>query len=224
MNDEFLHALRRDPPPKFTRELQRRLQRLPARRSAWSSHVRTMLAMTLLGGVAMAAALLLRDREEPLRVETPIAQPAAPSAPVHPTQPTTPARPDRQLPSVPSSPSPTQAEDEDTFVGLFTSSLARPLAEALAEQMAKYPGGARVRLMTLDDDQSLRALCAGANFVVASRRISDAERAVCQQWGSDVVEWKLGYQAVALAAAPTTELPALAPREVRHFMLQVNRQ
>ena len=43
MTDEFLHAPRRDPPPEFARELKRRLHRLPARRSAWSSVVRTRL-------------------------------------------------------------------------------------------------------------------------------------------------------------------------------------
>ena len=74
MNDEFLHALRRDPPPEFARALKRRLQRLPARRSVWSSVVRTMLAMVLIGGVAMAAALLLRGRDELKREAPPIVQ------------------------------------------------------------------------------------------------------------------------------------------------------
>jgi phosphate transport system substrate-binding protein len=214
MNDEFLHALRRDPPPEFARQLKRRLQRLPVRRSAWSSVVRTMLAMVLIGGVAMAAALLLRNREEPLGVDAPSAQQAAPSAPVRATQPTTTARSDPQLPSAPSAPSATESEDKDIQVAFATSSLARPLAEALAEQAAKYPGGAVTRLMTMEDDESFKALCGNADFVLASRSIADAERAICQRFGIDVVEWKLGYQAVALAAAPTTELPALSPREV----------
>ena len=86
MNDEFLHALRRDPPPEFARELQRRLRRVPARRGAWSSFVRMLLAMFLIGGFAMAAALLLRHRDEP-RVDVPVAQQAAPSAPSRAVQP-----------------------------------------------------------------------------------------------------------------------------------------
>jgi predicted nucleic acid-binding protein len=59
MNDDFLHALRRDPPPEFARELKRRLRRQPER-SPRSSFVRTLIAMFLIGGVAMAAAVLLR--------------------------------------------------------------------------------------------------------------------------------------------------------------------
>jgi phosphate transport system substrate-binding protein len=211
MNDEFLHALRRDPPPEFARELQRRLRRKSARRSPWWTLVLTML---LIGGVAMAAALLLRNRGEPLRADSPVAQQAAPRASVRATQSTTTVQPDQQPPSATSSPSPAATED-DVPVALAASSLVRPLAEALAETVSKYYSGvARARLTTMDDDESLNSLCGNLDFVMASRRITDAERDLCQRWGSEVVEWQLGYQAVALAAAPTTELPPLAPREV----------
>ena len=60
MNDEFLHALRRDPPPEFARELKRRLQRQSAQRNVRSPVVRALLAMLLIGGVAVAATWLLR--------------------------------------------------------------------------------------------------------------------------------------------------------------------
>ena len=59
MNDEFLHALRRDPPPRFASELKRRLDRR-ARRRTRASIVRTILGVVLIGGVAMGA-LLLRE-------------------------------------------------------------------------------------------------------------------------------------------------------------------
>ena len=81
MNDEFLHALRRDPRPEFARELKRRLQRQPAPRSNRSWTVRTLLAALLIGGVAMAAALLLRDGDEQPSDNAPIAQLAAPKMP-----------------------------------------------------------------------------------------------------------------------------------------------
>lgn len=213
MNDEFLHALRRDPPPEFARELKRRLQRLPAPRSAWSSVVRTLLAMVLIGGVAMAAALLLRNRDESPLVDVPIVQAPAPKAPARETKPVITPSPARQASGV-VAPQATESEARDIPLALVASSLARPLAQALVESVSKYSKYPPPRLMTMETDEAFRALCGNTDFVVVSRRISDAERAQCQKWGIDITEWKLGYQAVALAAAPTTELPALSPREV----------
>jgi len=218
MNDEFLHALRRDPPPAFARGLKRRLDRVPPRRGAMSSIVRAMLAMILIGGVAIAAALLLRSREDPTDAPAPVAKQAAPSAPASETQPAVTPRSSQPASSARSSPLPIESEGKDVPVVLVTSQLARPLAEALAEQAAKYGGGPpRVRVSTMDDDESFRALCGSANdntdFVMASRHITEAESALCLRSRLDVAEWKLGYQAVVLAAAPTTELPAVTPRE-----------
>ena len=215
MNDEFLHALRRDPPPELVRELKRRLQSIPARQSLRLSWVRAIFALLAIGGVPIAAALLLANRNEPFHLDAAVAQQVAPTAPVPKTQPATTAPSDRQLPRATSSPSLAVADNKDIPIMLVTSSLARPLAEGLAEQVSKYGGGgARPRVMTMQDDESFRALCANTDFAMTSRHISDAERALCQKWGIDVVEWKLGYQAVVLAAAPTTELVALQPREV----------
>jgi hypothetical protein len=80
MNDEFLNALRRDPPPEFACELKRRLQRQSDSRSSRFRTVRTMLAALLIGGFAMAAAVLLREENEPPGEAAPRAQQAAPSA------------------------------------------------------------------------------------------------------------------------------------------------
>jgi phosphate transport system substrate-binding protein len=215
MNDEFLHALRRDPPPEFARELKRRLQRVPARRRAWSSIVRTMLAMFLIGGVAMAAALLLRDRAEPQRAEAPIADAPAPPESARVAQPAAAPVPNRQaaLPTQ-SQPLAEQLPEKDIPVALLTSSLAKPLAQALVERLSKSNLVAHPRVGIDEADSAFRALCANTDFVMASRRIADTELALCRKWGIDVVEWHLGYQAVVLAAAPSTELPAMTPREV----------
>jgi len=216
MNDEFLHALRRDPPPEFAHQLKRRLQRLPARRSAWSSVVRIMLAMFLIGGVAMAAALLLGDHREPVREVAPIAKAIAPKAPAREAPPASLPPSDGQAINdrVPV-PQPQEPEpEEDVPVALVSSQLARPLADALAERVSQYGPLARTRVMTMEDNEAFRALCSNADFIMVSRRVADAELAQCQRGGIDVREWKLGYQAVVLAAAPTTDLPALTPREV----------
>lgn len=216
MNDEFLHALRRDPRPEFARELKRRLQRQPVPRSRRSWTVRTLLAVFLVGGVAMAAALLLRDRGVPPREDAPVAQTTAPRMPARETRLEVTPRPARQVSGV-SAPQPqpqaTESETRDIPLALVTSSLARPLAQALIEKVSKARY-AQPRLMAMDADEAFRALCSNTDFAVVSRRLSDSELAQCHKWGIDLAEWKLGYQAVVLAAAPTTELPALSPREV----------
>ena len=116
MNDDFLHALRRDPPAEFARGLKRRLDRIPARRGARSAIVRIMLAMFVIGGVAMAAALLLRNREEPLGVADPIAKQAAPSTPASETRPTVTPQSNRPASSAESSPPPIESESRGSLL------------------------------------------------------------------------------------------------------------
>src|SRR5688500_1669989 len=104
MNDEFLHALRREPRPEFARELKRRLQRQPESRRNRFWTIRTMLAVFLVGGFAMAAALLLRGGDEPAREDRPVAQ-SAPSSPQRAAQPTVTPQPERQVARNDSAPS-----------------------------------------------------------------------------------------------------------------------
>jgi phosphate transport system substrate-binding protein len=49
---------------------------------------------------------------------------------------------------------------------------------------------------------------------MVSRRIADAELAQCRKWGVDIVEWKLGYQAVVLTAGLQADPTPLTPRDV----------
>jgi phosphate transport system substrate-binding protein len=218
MNDEFLHALRRDPPPEFARELQRRLQRQSARRGVRSPVVRSMLAVLLIGGVAVAAALLFRDREEPPHVDAPMAQQAAPSAPVRAAEPEKIRSRDPQVTGnggTASQPESKESEANDIPLAFVTSTLARPLADALTESTSRYGRGfVRTRVMIMEEDEAFRALCGNADFVMVSRRIAAAELAQCRKWGIDVVEWKLGYLAVVLTAGPAADPAALTPREV----------
>lgn len=216
MNDEFLHALRRDPPPEFARKLQRRLQRQSARRSARSSVVRTVLGVLLIGGAAMAAAFLFRDRDETPREYPPITQAEAPRPRARATQPAGTPVPDRQVSGdVASQPVAEQPRAKDIPITLVTSSLTRPLAQALVERLSKHGYFAQPRFGYAPGDGAFGSLCGGhSDFVMASRRIADAELAPCHKWGIAVVEWKLGYQAVVLAAGPTVQPAALGPREV----------
>jgi phosphate transport system substrate-binding protein len=59
MNDDFLHAVRREPPQQFAQRLKRTLQQQAAPRTARFSIMRTVLALFLVGGSVAAAALLI---------------------------------------------------------------------------------------------------------------------------------------------------------------------
>jgi phosphate transport system substrate-binding protein len=216
MNDEFLHALRRDPSPEFARELKRRLQGQSYSRSSRFWTVRTMLAALLIGGFAVAAALMLRGVDEPTSENAPVARRAS-NSPRPVLQPAVTAQPEREAARNDSPAAQPQAqvpEAKDIPLALVTTSLTRPLAEALAVSLGKYYVLAQPRIMTMDDYEAFRALCANADFVMASRRIGDVELANCRKWGIDVVEWKLGYQAVVLTAGPSADPVTVTPREV----------
>ena len=215
MNDEFLHALRRDPRPEFARELKRRLQRQPAPRSSRSWTVRTLLAAFLIGGVAMAAALLLRDRDELSGDDAPIAQVASPRTPASAQSAGAP-QPDRQITRSDGAGSelqPQEAAVENPPSTFATSALPRPIAQGLVDNLRAY-GSAQPRVAIMDEADALRALCGNAHFAMVSRRITEAELTRCWNQHIEVAEWLIGYQAAVLTAGPMAEPAALTPREV----------
>lgn len=59
MNDEFLHRLRRDPPPEFAARLQARLRRQPPLPPRTASLLRNLITVLLLGGTAFAVTSLV---------------------------------------------------------------------------------------------------------------------------------------------------------------------
>jgi ABC-type phosphate transport system substrate-binding protein len=216
MNDEFLHALRRDPPPEFARKLKRRLHAQPAPRSTRSWTVRAMLAAFLIGGLAMAAALLLREESEPPGEAAPIAQRAAPSAQAQVTQPAGTAKPEGQIArnhSTPSQPPAQQSAAEDPRGTFATSRLPRPIAQALVDSL-RAQERPKPHVAVMDDEDALRALCENADFAMVSRRITEAELTRCWNRRIEVAEWKLGHQAVVLTAGPMADSALLTPRDV----------
>ena len=216
MNDDFLHALRRDPPPLFARELKRRLDRVPARQGARSAFGRALLAMFLIGGVAMAAALLLRSRDEPPRQAAPIAQAVVPKPATLEPQSARSQQPERQLTNnhpAASAPHAQEPADEDPRGTFATSALPRTMAQALVDGVRGF-GSAQPRVAVMDDAEALRALCGNADFAMVSRRITEAELTQCWNRRIEVAEWMLGYQAVVLTAGPTAQPAALQPREI----------
>ena len=215
MNDEFLHALRRDPPPGFARELKRRLDRMPARLGARSAWGPTLLAIFLIGGAAMAAALLLRNRDEPSREAAPIAQAVVPK-PATPEPPSAEPQPERHFTKTDPAASAPQAQAtaaEDSRSTLATSASTRTIAQALVDIVRSF-GSGQPRVAVMDDAEALSALCGNADFAMVPRRITQAELQRCWNKHIDVAEWMLGYQAVVLTAGPTAQPAALQPREV----------
>lgn len=85
---------------------------------------------------------------------------------------------------------------------------------ALVGSLTNYGYFAQPRVAVSGYDGGFSSLCDNVDFVIASRRISDAELARCQKWGIDVVEWKLGYQAVVLSAGRASDPMTLTPRDV----------
>lgn len=215
MNDEFLHALRRNPPPAFARELKRRLDRMPARRGTSSALGRTLLAMFLIGGVAMAATLLLRNQEEPPREAAPLAQAVA-TKPATPEPQPTAAQPERQFTRTAPAASAPQAQAsaaEDARSTFATSAPTLTMAQALVDTVSRF-GSGQPRVAVMDDAAALRALCANADFAMVTRRITEAELQPCWNRHIEVAEWMLGHQAVVLTAGPTAQPAALKPREI----------
>jgi phosphate transport system substrate-binding protein len=216
MNDEFLVALRRDPPPRFASELKRRLDRQAWRRKR-ASILRTLFGVVLIGGVAMAA-LLLRERPEQAVGAAPVTQTVARSPFAGPVQPAALSSIDSRITQdsvTPSQPEATESATGDIPVAVITSALPRPLAQALVGRLQKYGYFAQPRIAYMEEDEALRTLCGGnIDFVMVSRRISPEEHALCDKWGIAIMEWKLGYQAVVLAAGPKAKPLSLTPRDV----------
>ncbi len=216
MNDEFLHALRRDPPPEFARKLKRRLQRQPESRSNRFWTVRTMLAALLIGSVAMGAALLLRDADQSLSDSAPIVQPAEPKTPAPALEPAGAPQSDREIArgdSTASQSQPPEVAVEDPRGTFATSVLPRPIAQALVDSLRGF-GSDLPRVTVMDEAEVLIALCGKSDFVMVSRRITEAELTRCWNQHIEIAEWKIGYQAVVLTAAPMADAVALTPRDV----------
>ena len=95
-----------------------------------------------------------------------------------------------------------------------TSALARPIVEALADRLRMYGSYAVPQPTIMEEEDAFAGLCEGIGFVFASRRIEQVERKRCTKFGTEILEWHIGYQAVVLTAGPTVEPAALTPREV----------
>lgn len=213
MNDEFLFALRREPPLRFASELKRRLD-LQVRCSRRMSIVRTIVGLVLIGGAAMAAALLLRDGREPAAQPVSVARVASRDSPIPKADSAPLAGPVVADGRTAEPLAATPAAADLPGVTVLTSMLARPLAQALVEHVDGNPRFQRPRVTVAESNEAFAALCRGTEFVIASRRMVDIELTRCRQAGIEVYEWKLGHQAVVLTAGPLADPAPMSVAEV----------
>jgi phosphate transport system substrate-binding protein len=59
MNDEFLHRIRIEPPPRFVAALKARLDRQPDVHQKWRTWIRNLAMSALVGGTGLAAAVIV---------------------------------------------------------------------------------------------------------------------------------------------------------------------
>jgi phosphate transport system substrate-binding protein len=222
MNDDFLHRIRKAPPPQFLRELKARLDRQPALalepapRRSWT-FPRGLLVGLLLGGAAFAFLARLSPRPQSTPVHETHAAPLGPVwLPDHvvarpePPQATVPS-PSAALAQKPGTASPptlksSSVEDVPSFerVKVVAASTAYPVAWSTASRFARnISGRAKVEINTANPFNSL---CTGdpsaADLVALPRRITRWEFQHCSRSGVyGLVEVKTGYQAIALARA-----------------------
>jgi phosphate transport system substrate-binding protein len=91
--------------------------------------------------------------------------------------------------------------------------LPRPIAQALVDSLRGF-GPHLPRVTVMDEAEVLIALCGKSDFVMVSRRITEAELTRCWNQHIEVAEWKIGYQAIVLTAGPMADGAALTPRDV----------
>jgi hypothetical protein len=246
MNDEFLTSLRRQPPARFSRDLQRKLQaqEAEAKRRSWSLRMRTVLFL-IVGSAAFAGGMFVVERRSAEKTD-----PAQPQAQVAPESKAAAPPGYRARPLNP------------TFVPEGSGSSSRPFDDsrqtsaasannsfrAPSQRSTDNPGGVapptngqtaggglistpppRVRVATslltealvrnalrsttrppeietMEADSAFAALCAARSesrfdMVVTSRRMISVDFANCQDnGGANIVELKLGYQALVLTS------------------------
>jgi phosphate transport system substrate-binding protein len=207
MNDQFLHSLRRDPPPVFARRLKQKLQSQQTRRS-WSLGSRILLL--LMFGSAFAGGTFVFQRysagnSQPSQAHAQMA-PETPTISPPPPQPR--HAPNDPAPDASGTPNKTASGESRRSrpAGAIATS---PLAQALVGQMLtdQRRESAAPEIQTLEADAAFTSLCAPGNdrpfdLIVTSRRITHAEFMNCRNNGVNrIIEAKLGYQVLVLTSA-----------------------
>jgi phosphate transport system substrate-binding protein len=217
MKDEFLHRIRKDPPPQFLARLKARLdledkKSLKPSRRAW---FRNAFLMTLLGASGLAAALILTNiyRQE----NTSPAPPAQVLQVPEPTNTEAPEAPHVARPTL-SNPPPVDSRGPGSF-RMAGPALFRPTVQDSVRVLSRNRPFAEPDYDTMESTAAVAALCSAAphaaDAVVLTRRILAGELKDCGAHDiKRVAEVKLGYQAIVFARSALYPAPTLTPRDI----------
>jgi phosphate transport system substrate-binding protein len=231
MNDEFLHRIRTDPPPRFIARLKARLdlkdeKSLKPVRQTW---LRNAFLLTLLGASGLAAALIVTMlyRQESARPTPPAAQ--ALQAPVESGN--TSALIARQVASPKPTIPPTVNSPPAASFHMAGPSLFQPIIQESARILRRNGSFTAPEYDTKDSTAAIAALCGEgdtnipaakdgadkliADAVVLNRRILASELKSCGAHGvAHIAEIKLGYEAFVLARSSLYSAPQLTPQDI----------
>ena len=230
MNDDFLHRLRIEPPPRFIASLKARLDRQDERspKPFHRTWLRNAFLLTLLGASGLAAALILTKiyRQESAGSTPPVAQVL--QAPVEPNI-TSAVETSPVASPKPANPPPMDSRAPGSF-HMAGPSLFQPIIQESARILKRNGSFTEPDYDTKDTTAAIAALCnLGTNpfagkegasrppvdAIIVTRRILADELKNCGIHGvPHVAEVKLGYEAIVFARSSLYAAPSLTSGDI----------
>jgi phosphate transport system substrate-binding protein len=225
MNDDFLHRIRAEPPPRLVRSLKARLDTLE-KESLRRRRVRRhgFIAGALIAGAALATGLYVARTTNSPPLDNSRAVPVADPPHVDDPQPgpapkaTAAATSDVEVTS-PGKAAGAVRTPAPLGVGA-TVSIYPNVKEAtryMNKNMNVYPPFPEPTFTMMSSNGVFPSLCArntSIDAVVVDRRILPEELEMCHRTNKHIGEVKLGYEAIALARSKLYETPKLSTRSI----------
>lgn len=224
MNDDFLHRIRIDPPPRFVATLKARLDRLHQKspRSAERMRLRNAFLLTLLGASGLAAALIVTKIYRQENTSPAPARDQALQSPVEAGNTSAPVAPRVANPTAASFPPlgsvSTKAPGGFRIAG---PSFFEPVIKQSTQILKRNGPFAEPDFQISDSGAAIAALCNAAtgnksvDAVIVTRRILADELRDCGLNGvAHVAEVKLGYQALVIARSSLYATPQLSLQDI----------
>jgi phosphate transport system substrate-binding protein len=223
MNDDFLHRIRTDPPPRFIASLKARLDQLGTESTTRPSiRSRNMIIGGMIAGAALATGLFVARAMYSL---------PSPNAP--PSRATNTSPEDRRQPySRPQPVGSTAANVAEAATGKIpgadktpgrlsvgTSIAISPHIQEATQfinmNMNVYPPFIEPTVSMMSSNAAIASLCASGDSIdaaIVDRRILPEELDACHRQKKPIAEIKLGYEAIALVRSNLYDAPRLSTR------------
>jgi ABC-type phosphate transport system substrate-binding protein len=210
MNDDFLHRIRVDPPPRFIASLKARLAQVEHGMQPRPMWRRGLFLGSLIAATALASGLFLARRMYDVSSS---AVPSSPSPSV--SSPNVDDRPRAEAPlpadqaqSSVVTPHPDEAAKSSHIPGQLVIGATVAIAPTIKvatgfmnRNMNVRPPISEPAFSIMSENAALPALCDSNNpvdMVVMSRRVRPGELDACRRQNRHIAEVKLGYEAVVL--------------------------